>query len=72
MNDCCRVRPVQGIIHCLSFPTGLNQIIAAQAGQMLGQGRLAQADLFFQITDGPFSRLQNAQDHKAMLIAHRL
>ena len=53
-----------------ALAAGLDQFIAAEPGQVLGHGRLAEADEAFQLTDAFFAHHELAKDKQPVLVAH--
>jgi hypothetical protein len=60
------------IVHHLGDLSGQNQTTGSQAGEMLGQRRLAQRDSLVEFPNRQRTVQQVAQDHQPLLVAERL
>ena len=66
------LRISQGVVNGLGGSSGTHQAVAAQSGEVLRQGRLAEANQANQLTNALLAFEQLAQDHQPVLIAESL
>lgn len=62
----------EGVVDILSLAPGGHEAVAAQPGEVLRQGGLAQPDGLLELRYAPLALQKLAQDGETMRVAHRL
>ena len=71
-DDCRRLVADQLIVDGLGLAAGGHQIVVSQPGQVLGHGRLAEADQGFELADAFFAIRELTENQQAVFVAQRL